>query len=710
MGVSISIAITQNSQSIANNTSNVTVKVTASWTYGSYNAAVGSDGKPQANGWLTIDGTKYTFASKFNTGQTTSGSQTIFTKTVNVTHSSNGTKTLACSASYSTYISAGTVTASASKALTTIARKSTLSVANGTLGTKQTLTVSRQATSLTHTITAACGSASTTICTKSTDTTPDFTPPASWANQNTSGKSVSVIYTITTYSGSTSLGSNSYTKTCAIPSTEAFCPKVSLTVSDALGYASKYGGYVQGRSKIKVVHALTKSYGAEIKTIKTTVDGKNYTASPVTTDIISKSDDVSISVTVTDDRENPGTSSATVNFLPYAVPRISSISAKRCDWTKTDGTVVKNGGLQVTFGAAISALNNINSAAYKLNYKKSSEGDDKYTEVPLTNYAGNYAPSGGVYTFEADTTSSYDIMLLATDDFESVPKYINGPSVNKLFSIITSGIGGWAFGKIAELVGYLDVAFKTLFRDHVEVSNDKSIMGTDTDGETYSALIPVTASGNTSLGHGLYKAEKGHTHIYGNDVQFYTKNGVHFNGSKAYFDNNTTISGTKPDGTVVEAFNPSNVNGNVVIGYDNWELQDGLTNIYGYDINFGISNMASPGMFKPYLRRGDSVDINLHGAGYLTNASTEVHFMIPLSKPIVGTPTITVTSTEGCILRQDNKYTHDSTASVRVYPSSIEAWAYHAVGVRVTMKFTSITNAINNTPIAIDFRGTIEFS
>ena len=38
MAVKITISIDQNSQSISANTSNVTVTVRASWTYGSYNA------------------------------------------------------------------------------------------------------------------------------------------------------------------------------------------------------------------------------------------------------------------------------------------------------------------------------------------------------------------------------------------------------------------------------------------------------------------------------------------------------------------------------------------------------------------------------------------------------------------------------------------------------------------------------------------------
>ena len=143
MAVSLSISITQNSQSIANNTSNVTVKVTASWTGGSYNTLE----KP---GWVKIDGTTYDFTSPFNTGRSTTGSVVICTKTVNVAHASNGSKTLSCSASYTTGVSSGTITASTSKTLTTIPRKSTLTIGNGTLGTAMTVTINNADSSFEH--------------------------------------------------------------------------------------------------------------------------------------------------------------------------------------------------------------------------------------------------------------------------------------------------------------------------------------------------------------------------------------------------------------------------------------------------------------------------------------------------------------------------------------------------------------------------------
>ena len=115
MAVSISLSITQNSQKIADNQSNVTVKVTAKWTGGSHNKVVAADGTPQAKGTVKIDGTSYSFASTFNDSQTTTGSKVVFSKTLNITHASDGKKTLSCSASYSTGVSSGTVTTSTSK-------------------------------------------------------------------------------------------------------------------------------------------------------------------------------------------------------------------------------------------------------------------------------------------------------------------------------------------------------------------------------------------------------------------------------------------------------------------------------------------------------------------------------------------------------------------------------------------------------------------
>lgn len=179
---------------------------------------------------------------------------------------------------------------------------------------------------------------------------------------------------------------------------------------------------------------------------------------------------------------------------------------------------------------------------------------------------------------------------------------------------------------------------------------------------------------------------------------------------KLIFSNNRCIYGTKPDGTVFEAINIQNGNGNLVFGYDNYDRKNGLTNIYGYDINFGISNLANPGTYRPYRRRGDSFSLTLRTSGYVTNGSKDVSFWIPLSEPVIGSPTVTVTSLNGFIFRQGNKYTHGSSASTYVFPTSYEATATMYNGIYVKAVFDDITNVTNNDSIGIYWNGTVTFS
>lgn len=176
------------------------------------------------------------------------------------------------------------------------------------------------------------------------------------------------------------------------------------------------------------------------------------------------------------------------------------------------------------------------------------------------------------------------------------------------------------------------------------------------------------------------------------------------------FKNNTCIYGTKPDGTVYEAINIQNANGNLVFGYDNYDNANGQTNIYGHDLNFGVSNIANPGTYRPYRRRGDSVTLTLRTTGYVTNGSKDVSFWIPFSTPIIGSPTATITSINGFILRQGNTYTHGSTASVYVTPTSYEASVTMFNGVYVKAVFSDITNVTNNDAIGVYWNGIITFS
>ena len=108
-------------------------------------------------------------------------------------------------------------------------------------------------------------------------------------------------------------------------------------------------------------------------------------------------------------------------------------------------------------------------------------------------------------------------------------------------------------------------------------------------------------------------------------------------------------------------------------------------------------------------RKGNSITVDIRTAGYVTNAMKEVHFIVPLSKEIIVPTAVTAVSVDGFCLRQNNTYTHGSSATVYAKPSSYAAYI-DDYGVRIVATFSTTTNAINNAPIAIHWSGTLTFS
>lgn len=120
MAVTVSITLKENSYSVANNTSSVTCKVVAHWTYS-------SNDRNNLTKTLTFAGTEYTTKTNINSSVTTSGSVTLFNKTKTITHNSDGSKTVSASVKVPTRTSSGTVKASKSLTLTRIPRYATCS-------------------------------------------------------------------------------------------------------------------------------------------------------------------------------------------------------------------------------------------------------------------------------------------------------------------------------------------------------------------------------------------------------------------------------------------------------------------------------------------------------------------------------------------------------------------------------------------------------
>lgn len=446
----------EKSQSIANNTT------TISWTL--KGAGTGVSGYYHArNIKLTLDGktvyyqgegTGSNYIKLYNGTVVASGEYTF-------THNSDGTKKFKAYIEAGIYVWEVNCTGSSEFTLDTIARKSTLAASNGTLGSALTLTVTRQSTSLTHTITYKCGSASGTICTKSSNTSISWTPPVSLASQNTTGLSVSITFTIATYSGDTSIGSNTKTVTCSIPSSVK--PTASVGVTNRTTAATG-GKYVQGVSKLTITTIGIGAEGSTIKSCKVTFDGKTYTSAegnamsfnfafPV--NAISGSGDLVISVTVTDSRGRTATASKTITVVAYTPPVISKLTVHRCD---QDGTA-NDQGAYVEAVLSYKVSSGASNSLASLEYKKASES--AYTSVALP-IDDQFTVTDYSYIFPADTGSSYDVRASVSDDYNTVKL---ATSASTAYTILHFGADGRSIsvGKISEISDLFDIGMMTRF-------------------------------------------------------------------------------------------------------------------------------------------------------------------------------------------------------------------------------------------------------
>lgn len=467
-------------QSITNNES------TVSW---SLKLISGSDGRIDSSAqkkWtVTINGT--TFSGTTTIGISNDSEITLASsgndKKVVIAHNADGTKSFSFSFSQQFSItfsgqSIGTKSGSGSATLDTIPRKSTMTASNTnrTLGVAQVLyvnKVNKQLDSFTHAISYKCGSVSGN-CYPGTSKNEEiqFTPPVYLAAQNTTGTSVTIVYTITTYNDEgTSLGTNTFTATYAIP--ESVKPSVSITVSDSTSNKDTYGSYVQGQSKLFVKLNETTMHGATIKSRKTTFDGKTFTSDSFNAGVISKSGTLTVTTTITDSRGRTATASEKITVTAYSPPKITAFSAYRSD---SSGNPNDSGtSITVKFSSSMTSLNTKNTANYTVEYKKRSESG--YKVYGVTFYENRLNVTDGTYTFPTtDTASSYDIIFTARDAFKSVSKTATVSSSKKLWSILSGGLG-FAFNKVAETEGVLDIGFKTKFTGGIQ----NEVLGVSTD-------------------------------------------------------------------------------------------------------------------------------------------------------------------------------------------------------------------------------------
>lgn len=441
--IKYTITITQNSQSVANNTSNVTVSVRV------YRTNTGYTTYGTGTVYCTINGTQYT-ESITSSDKITSSGIVLFSKTLNIAHGADGTKTLATSARI-THDQFSSSSQSYSQKLTTIPRATTptLSASSVNMGASVTINMPRASSSFDHTLTYKFGSATGTIG-SDLGTSSAWTVPLSLASQVPNGTSGTCTITCKTYNGSTLIGTKTVSLTVKVPS--SVVPSISaLTVSEAVsGLNTKFGAYVQNKSKLKVTITAAGAYSSTIKTYKTTISGKSYSGNSFTSGVLASSGTVTISTTVTDSRGRTASKSTTVSVLAYTAPKITKLNVYRADANGAQD--YESTSVNCIYAWSISALGNKNDKTYLFEYK--AKASDTWTALA----------SGGEYTFNssriftdiAPTDASYDLRLTVGDYFGSVVALAEIPTAFTLLDFHSSG-KGLAFGKVSESENQMEI-------------------------------------------------------------------------------------------------------------------------------------------------------------------------------------------------------------------------------------------------------------
>lgn len=401
--------------------------------------------------------------------------------------------------------------------------------------------------------------------------------------------------------------------------------------------------------------------------------------------------------------------------LAYEKPTISGFSLYRCD---SAGTASDTGAYaKVSFGWWTSR------SVSSIKIEWSTEGSTTVGSKTVS-ASGTLGTVSQIVGGSLDVEASYSFVITVADSGGSTTRHatISGQSFPIDF---LSGGGTTAIGKPAEQltdekgnnIKALDVAWRSKFRDHVVVGEKIGHLdgktGVFVSKEGYVQIQRSSAQGyHPYVGFFLDDATSGamiRLNSGTNIMEFTGASGYQFNNDVA-LSNDRSIIGYDTNGAEYSVFTPKNNSNNTVIGYSNYTNASGSTNIYGHDINFGISNTATPTVYRPYRRKGDMWSITLRTAGYVTNSGTDIVFWIPFAVPIIGASAISITSASGFILRQDNKYTHGSSADVYARPVSYEATLTTMNGVYAKAVMPTTTNATNNAPIGIYWSGVITLS
>lgn len=349
MAVYQSLTLSQISQNIQDNTSQVRILWESTQTGASHN-----DYSRTAYYDVYINGgqgTQYSVSYTLPQGTT----KTIVDTIITVPHRNDGTGTITVNTWMDTRISAGVVEKSQTLTLSTIPRATTPVIAPLVMGQEGTIILDPASNDFTHTITYNFGIQYLgTIAIKTAERSIKWTPLKSFANLLTSAESGQIHFKCMTYNGDTLIGSTDvWTKITVSPDT---VPTVSVNLSDAAGYENIYG-WVQNKSRVKASITAAGVMGSKIIDTAMTVNGKVVDANAENS--LPDSGSIPVKVVVTDSRKRTATYSTNLSVSAYTTPVINNLAYVRGSYTESVWTENPSGAdIKITFTLAMALPDN----------------------------------------------------------------------------------------------------------------------------------------------------------------------------------------------------------------------------------------------------------------------------------------------------------------------------------------------------------------
>lgn len=445
MAISSNISITQNSQNIANNKSNITVRVQVTTTGESYNGY----SKP---GTCIINGTPYDFSHNIPYQATT----TIFEKTLDVAHDSNGKKTVYASFSFQTGISAGTITGSTSKKLTTIPRTSEVSLSKKNFNIGETITIytNRKSASFTHT--AVIKFNGQTVRTQTgIDASYSWNTNELFAkipNQNQANGTVE----LTTYSGGTRIGTSAVNFTGYVVNSDPVfnnfdCEDTNTVTKTLTGNNQKY---IRKYSNLKVTitsaNKMTTKNSATPKYYNIVVGNKieklDYSTSEISK-TINNMDDNTVTVFAVDSRGNQKDKTKALDIVEYSETVLQSVKIERKEGVGETVLISLSGKYaNINFGAKTNTVKSIQ-------FRKKSKTDTEFGSwveikqlVTIDTENGTFSCASKEITGQTFTLGTeYDIEVQVKDELSSDTEPVSLNSGKVLLSALKNkgiSVGG----------------------------------------------------------------------------------------------------------------------------------------------------------------------------------------------------------------------------------------------------------------------------